>query len=274
MLRGIGQTLVTLGVVVLLFIVYEVFVTDLLTARKQDELTEQLHRQWESDPSPGTSAAEDTDPADGGDGPDPTVGSDPTVGPGGTDPGAAPPDGVSVAQGEPFAVLWIPAFGADYARVVLEGTSAAVLAQGPGHYVGTAGPGEVGNFALAGHRVGRGSPFLDLDALEPADAIVVETQDHWFVYRVIGDAAAGTFTDPAYPGIPGQHVTSPAAVEVVAPVPGRAGGTPTQRLLTLTTCHPRFSAAQRLVVHGYLDGAPLAKTDHPGPGDVPALNGG
>jgi sortase A len=115
-------------------------------------------------------------------------------------------------------------------------------------------PGEQGNFAVAGHRVGRGSPFLDLDRMRPGDPIVIETAEGWFTYRVLGDPATGDFASPS--GIPGQHVVTPADVDVIAPVPG---GPPdavaTGAYLTLTTCHPKYSARQRLIVHAELDDA-------------------
>jgi sortase A len=216
---GAGELLVTAGLVLLLFVVYEVYVTDLLTAQRQDELSEELRDEWESAPAP--------------------------------EPGAMPP----VAVGEPFAVLRIPRLGEDYSRVVLEGTAEAQLSQGPGHYVDTAMPGEEGNLALAGHRVGKGSPFLELDAMRPGDPIVVETADSWFVYRVLGDA------DPT--GIPGMHVVSPTAVEVVAPTPNSPAAAPSGAYLTLTTCHPRYSARQRLVIHARLDGGAISKAQYP-----------
>ena len=132
-------------------------------------------------------------------------------------------------------------------------------------------PGEQGNFAVAGHRVGRGSPFLDLDQMRPGDPIVVETADSWFVYRVLGDPATGDFAaDPS--GIPGQQIVRPTDVEVISPTPGAAVADPaTGAYLTLTTCHPKYSAQQRLIIHARLDGAPLSKAALPdGP---PALNG-
>jgi sortase A len=176
-----------------------------------------------------------------------------------------------VGIGDPFAVVHVPALGADYARVVVEGVSQVELAQGPGHYLDTAMPGEQGNFAVAGHRVGHGAPFLDLDQLRPGDPIVVETQGHWFVYRVLGDPATGDFAaDPS--GIPGQHIVRPTDVDVISPVPGGPAAGPTDgAYLTLTTCHPKYSAQQRLIVHARLDGAPLSKASAPdGP---PALTG-
>jgi sortase A len=241
--RGIGQTLVTAGVVLLLFVVYELWVTDLISDREQAQVAEQLREGW------GTATPDA-----------------PTVG------GFSPAPIGDLAVGRPFAFLHVPRLGAGWDRAVVEGTAQAELAQGPGHYVGTAMPGQQGNFAVAGHRVGRGSPFLDLDTLRPGDAIVVETADAWFTYRVLGDPATGDFgTDPS--GIPGQQVVLPTGLEVVSPTPDAPADAPaTGAYMTITTCHPKFSARQRLVVHAVLDGAPLAKAQAPdGP---PALTGG
>lgn len=238
-LRGIGQTLISLGVVVLLFIVYEAFITDIFTAREQAKLTAELEEEWQD--VPADQINQEINFAD-------------------------------VPVGDAFAVLRIPAFGPDYAQVVVEGTTNAALEKGPGHYPDTAGPGEVGNFSIAGHRVGKGSPFLNLDKLKPGDAIVFETQANWYVYRVIGNPQTGDFGDPAYP-TEGQLITDPGHYQVIMPVPDQPDATPTQKLLTLTTCHPKFSAAERLIIHGYLEGEPLPKSQYPEPGDVPALTG-
>ncbi|MGY1856542.1 class E sortase [Modestobacter sp. SYSU DS0290] len=227
--RGVGELLVTAGVVVLLFVVYEVYVTDLLADRRQDQLSQELHETWDAQP-------------------------------------AAPEQLVEPPVGEPLGVLHVPRLGADWARVVLQGTTEDELSQGPGHYAGTAMPGQQGNFAVAGHRVGRGSPFLDLDQLQPGDPIVVETAGSWYVYRVLGDPADGG------PGIPGQQIVTPEEVSVIAPTPGAPGAPPSGAYLTLTTCHPKYSARQRLIVHAVLDGAPISKAEAPdGP---PALAGG
>jgi LPXTG-site transpeptidase (sortase) family protein len=225
--RGLGELLVTAGLVVLLFVIYEVYVTDLFNDRRQDQLTEQIHQQWTQQPVV-----------------------------------AQPAVPVEPAVGEPMAVLHIPRLGADYRRVVLQGTSEDQLAQGPGHYVGTAMPGQPGNLAIAGHRVGKGSPFLDLDEMQPGDPIVVETADSWFVYRVLAQDAGG---------IPGLQVVAPTDVGVIAPTPDAPGTAASGSYLTLTTCHPEYSARQRLIVHAVLDGAAVSKADAPdGP---PALQG-
>jgi sortase A len=246
--------LITLGLVALLFVGYELWVTDVLADQRQDELTEEIRQQWEDGPT--------VSPPEGQAGGAPAPESAPETAP--------PPAPISVGLGEPFAILHIPRLGEDYARVVVEGAAGVQLEQGPGHYLDTAMPGELGNFAVAGHRVGRGSPFLDLDQMRPGDPIVVETADYWYVYRVLGDPATGSFTsDPS--GIPGQEIVRPTAVEVIAPTPGAPGAPATDAYLTLTTCHPKYSAEQRLIIHARLDGAPVSKVSAPdGP---PALGG-
>lgn len=230
--RILGELLVTLGVAVLLFVFYTLYVTSWISAGKQADATAALQEQWRN--------------------PRGTV-DRPLVG-----------DGI--------ARLRIPALGPDYAFTVLEGTDQDTLAVGPGHYVDTAMPGQPGNFALAGHRNGKGAPFLDLDLLESCDALVVETRDTWLVYRVLPMAdemagwAAGKGTQqrcrgvgplPApYPEVPGQRIVQPSETEMVAPVPGLPDVPlpPGQqaKLITLTTCHPKFSARKRLIIHGVL----------------------
>jgi sortase A len=245
LIRGTGQTLITAGLVCLLFVVYELWVTDLVAAREQSHLSQEIHQQWAESPTvqPAQPAAPFT------------------------------PATIDVRVGQPFAVLHIPrlAGGDGFSRVVVEGVAQTQLAQGPGHYIGTAMPGEQGNVAIAGHRVGRGSPFLDLDRLLPGDAIVVETADAWFTYRVLGDTATASFTgDPS--GIPGREIVVPTDVSVISPTPGGpAAGPASDAYLTLTTCHPKFSARQRLIIHARLDGAPLSKAEAP---DGPAALAG
>lgn len=238
-----GEVLITLGVVVLLFVAYEVYVTNWLSAGKQHDATSALDQQW----------------------------SDENVAP--VDPANERTEKFRPGDGEGFAKLYVPAFGSDFVFTVLEGTSDRVLEAGPGHYRDTAFPGEPGNFAVAGHRVGKGAPFNDLDLLRSCDAIVVETRQNWFVYRVLPtrDEVAGWSTgrggDPRcagmnplgkpYTGVVGQQVVLPSQNGVIAPVPDHPELTfdslPAEQraaLITLTTCHPRFSAAKRLVLHG------------------------
>jgi sortase A len=119
------------------------------------------------------------------------------------------------------AHLSIPALGVE--AYVLEGTDKAALARGPGHYPQTPLPGEPGNAAIAGHRTMHGHVFGDLDRLSPGDEIRTLTRQGRATYRVVS-----------------VTVVAPHQTEVAAPT--------TDDRLTLTTCHPKGSAAQRLVV--------------------------
>ncbi|SES48971.1 class E sortase [Actinokineospora terrae] len=239
--RGIGELLITAGLVVLLFVVYEVYVTDIVSAGKQREATSQLDTEW-NDEAPAAPEQQRVERFDG------------------------------LGEGAGFAKMHIPSFGADYSFTIIEGTTERSLEIGPGHYKGTAYPGEPGNFAVAGHRVGKGAPFNDIDLLGSCDAIVVETRFNWFVYRMLPKKdevdgwAAGKGTDPRcqgvaplggpYTGLVGQQIVNPSQGTVIAPIPGQAGGAPSigerATLMTLTTCHPRFSDRQRLIVHAVL----------------------
>ena len=197
-----GELLVTLGVLLLLFAAWQLWWTDVVADRAQAQIVQTL----EDDFARGT-------------------------------PGPVGADGIPAAIGTDgaFAVVRIPRFGSDFVRPVLEGTGRPVLALGVGHYVGTAGPGQVGNFAVAGHRTTYGRPFHDVYQLVDGDRVVVETAADVYVYEVTS-----------------REVVRPGDVEVIDPVPGDPGGTPTEALITMTSCHPKYSAAQRYVVFAEL----------------------
>ncbi|WP_018684194.1 class E sortase [Actinokineospora enzanensis] len=241
--RTAGEVMVTLGLVMLLFVVYEVWVTDLISAGKQEDVTVALDEQWQHP----------------------------------TDAGPERQERFQFAEGQGMAKLYIPALGEDYKFTVVEGTSERDLEIGPGHYAHSALPGQAGNFAVAGHRVGKGAPFNDLDLIQACDAIVVETETHWYVYRLLptpDDARdwAAKAADPRcagsadsakveplggeYAAAVGRQIVSPSQSEVVAPVPGNAKATtpPDQRkkMITLTTCHPKFSNRQRMILQGIM----------------------
>ena len=235
--RGTGQLLITLGVVVLLFCVYELKVTNLVTAQAQEQLSDDLRRSW-AEPAARTALP--------GPSPSPSASAPPSAPPVAT-PTPSPPPPPAVDLGSGLAVLRIPRLGDwnDDPPVIVEGVRVADLKKGPGHMPGTAMPGELGNHVVSGHRTTYGAPFARLDELEVGDPVVVETRDTWFTYTVTG-----------------SRVVSPSAVEVAWPVPGEAGATPTRRLMTMTTCHPRYSARQRLIVSAELT-ATDAKTGAP-----------
>jgi sortase A len=135
----------------------------------------------------------------------------------------APPIEVGVAHGETFGVLIVPKWYnlTNNTMPIREGTTPDVLDQAAaGHYVETAMPGEIGNFSLAGHRRSHGNSFRYVNVLEEGDQIIVETRNTWYIYEVES-----------------HEIVDPSAIEVIAPVPGRPGEDPTERYLTLTTCH-------------------------------------
>ena len=163
---------------------------------------------------------------------------------------ADPPSWVQpkkVKLGDAFAIVRIPRFGASFARPVYEGTARDVLARGVGHYVHTAMPGEVGNFAMAGHRTTYGKPFNRIAELRDGDVVLVETDQWYFVYRVSG-----------------HDIVAPTQASVLLPVPDQPGVEPTTAVLTMTSCHPEYSARERYVVHGVLE------AKYPRAGGVPS----
>ncbi|NHA00955.1 class E sortase [Nocardioides sp. W3-2-3] len=125
-----------------------------------------------------------------------------------------------------------PASGRSGAARSSRGPVWTSLARGVGHYLGTALPGQVGNFSVAGHRLTHGSAFTDIDRLRTGDVVGVRTAGSWFVYRVTA-----------------HEIVEPGALDVIAPVPDTPGATPSRALMTLTSCHPLYGSSQRYVVH-------------------------
>jgi sortase A len=142
-----------------------------------------------------------------------------------------------VRTGGGVALIRIPRFGAGYSFAVIEGVGPAELRKGPGHYPGTALPGGVGNFVVSGHRTTYAAPFDRLDELRDGDRILIDYEGRRLTYRVTG-----------------RSVVDPSNTTVIAPVPFHPGRRPTRRFITLTTCHPKYSAARRLIVFGVLAG--------------------
>lgn len=208
-LRGLGQLLITFGVVILLFVAYELWWTNVETAREQHHLAQQLHQLWSR-------------------------------------PQSRIPAISTVPLGDGIAVLYIPRFGRGYHPVVVQGTGFDQLAEGPGHYPGSAYPGQLGNFYVAGHRTTHSAPFNRLAELREGDHVYVETAKAWYTYRLQNI--------PGDPKAKWQEIVSPFDMPISYPVPDQPdpGLKPTQRVLTFSTCNPEYSATQRLVVHGLL----------------------
>ena len=149
-----------------------------------------------------------------------------------------------VPKGKASALIRIPKFGKKYVVPVLEGVSPDVLAKGYGHFTKSADPGEVGNYALAAHRVTHGEPLRRMPELRPGDEVVVETVDTTFTYRLD--------TDPRKLVIPftGTWVLDPLPKNPDGgPQPAQRQG---QRLITLTTCSEIFHTDNRMIAFGHL----------------------
>lgn len=218
LLGFVGELLITLGVIIGLYIVWQLWWTSLGASREAAAQVDSFYASVApAAPELVPSAQLRTD---------------------------EPPVVDPVSYGSTIGVLIVPSWqGKSENRMpIVEGTGTDVLDRAyAGHYVETAMPGQVGNFSVAGHRRSYGNNFLHLPDLVPEDAVVVETEDYWFVYSVTS-----------------HDIVRPDQVEVVAPVPGDPGAVPTQRMMTLTTCHSlsmgAFGNDHRWIVHAELVG--------------------
>jgi sortase A len=206
-----GRTLLGMSLLIALFLLYQLFVTDFINSRSQaaaaDELVVVLAQRRDDLTSPSTTTpASTTTTAQIVELPELMV-----------EP--------EVPVGEPFARLIIDRIALD--AVVFEGVDRTTLKSGPGHMPGTPLPGQPGNAVISGHRTTYGRPFYELDLLVVGDEIEVETALGISTYAV-------------------------REILVVAPTDVWVADNIDGAWLTLTTCHPRFSAAERLVVQAEL----------------------
>lgn len=233
--RETGITLITLGVVVLLFVAYQLFGTNFSESHSQSVLAKQFSALAAADASQAPKAAS------GGTAAAPTAAAQSTAAVGTATKGGSGAEVLpSVPTGHAIDHLSIPAIGVD--KFVVEGTAEADLAEGPGHYKGTALPGQVGNVGIAGHRTTFGAPFFKLGQLKVGDSIyITDLSGHTWLYSV-SEAPL---------------VVSPTDVAILARTPFAQ--------LTLTTCNPIFSATSRLVVIARLVGSAVHVSTEPAP---------
>lgn len=139
--------------------------------------------------------------------------------------------------GNAVALIRIPEFGPDFEVAVMTGTTEYSLSVGVGWFDNTAGPGQVGNFSVAGHR-GKSGPFVPLLDLKPGSRVIVETRDAVYVYALTNS--------------PKDFTVDKSATWVVDPVPGQPNAKPTKKLITLVTCRNFFHSPERSIGVGEL----------------------
>jgi len=214
-----GEVFITAGVLILLFLGWQLWFNDIVFGNSQRNSAEELSSQWEEDFEASVEPGDEETPT-------------------AADPGE-PVVMAAVAENAKFANLIIPRLGADYKRPVAEGVGNSVLNNatlGTGHYASSAMPGGMGNFALASHRTAYGGSFHNIHQLVVGDSIYVETEDGWYKYIFRG-----------------LEYVKPSGVGVILPVPQQPGVEATERLITLTTCNPFLSSAERIIAYGVFD---------------------
>jgi len=140
-----------------------------------------------------------------------------------------------IGVGDALTRIKIPALGVD--TVVVEGTTTTALKAGAGHYPNTAMPCDLGNMAIAGHRTTYGKPFANIEQLKRGDTITLETPIGKCDYEV--EKAPAPFRSPA--SMDAAWVVAPNDLRVIDQDPAKSE-------LTLTTCHPKGSAKERLII--------------------------
>ncbi|MEN2738611.1 class E sortase [Microbacterium sp. X-17] len=231
----VGEILLTLGIVTLLYVAWQLWIGDVIYAAEKSAVAKSLSEQW-------AAAAATPSPT-----PDATTTS-PAPRPASVEPVVLPQAG----DGQVFANLYIPRFGSDYAVQIAGGVTRATTLDpiGVGHYPGTPMPGAVGNVGFAAHRTTYGKPFNRIADLHVGDAIVIETPDGWYTYR---------FRTLEY--------VTPDSIDVLSPVPQADGVDANGRYLTMTSCSPMYAMSERIVGYSVFEsftpraaGAPASLT--------------
>lgn len=252
-LGALGRFFITTGIVILLFVGYQLWGTGLQEASAQNDLQsdfDELLSSVETAPTTSPTTAPSTTAAPATSAAPTTTITTTTLPPAG---GTIPVDDTELAEklyregGEAVARINIPAI--DVEKVVVQGVQVDDLRNGPGHYRSTVFPGQVGNSGIAGHRTTYGAPFNRIDELVPGDEIRVQTVQGEHIYRVMaaGDAYSsdkiGGLSDftvnPEEAGL-GHIIVGPEATWVLADFDDNR--------ITLTACHPKYSAARRIIV--------------------------
>lgn len=232
-----GETLMTAGLFVLLFLGWHVWFNDLVQGAAQDKASASLSQQWQLTEKSETEFDRSIGTSDG------ALFS------------AKPPVMETVNDAEPFATIIIPRFGDRYVRTIAETVDVATVLNNVetsvGRYPSSNRLGEIGNFAIAGHRTTYGAAFGWVDNLRVGDRIYVETESGWYIYR---------FRNLEY--------VYPTEVAVLNPVPQTTIDAK-ERILTITTCHPKLSAAERFIAYSVFES--FVPRENGTPAEVSAL---
>ncbi len=216
--------MIVLGLLAFGFVGYQLWGTGIETARTQQQLEnhfERLMNPQTTTPAPTSTALDPWPPTE-------SATSDTTASP------ISTPTSSAASQGSLVAKMEIPTL--DKVVYVVSGIGVEQLQKGPGHFPTTPLPGELGNSAIAGHRTTWGEPFGDIDRLNTGDEIILTMLDGaTFVYNVTS-----------------SEIVRPVDTWVIATTD------PDVAILTLTTCHPKYTTKQRLIVHALLN---VAKSD-------------
>lgn len=216
-----GEVLITIGVLMGLFLTWHLVLNDSIQGDRQNQSASTLAQEWK-EPMPtgddGNQSASIVIPST-----------------------EEPPVTVAPAEGEAFALLYVPRFGKEYVRTIAEGVDVEKVLNsrrlGVGRYVQSDQLGTYGNFALAAHRTTFGAPFGDIGQLRIGDQIYIEVPEGWHAYE---------FRNHEY--------VWETEVDVLNSFPKLNEEVPGSRIITLTSCHPKFTVAERVIAYGLYSG--------------------
>jgi sortase A len=217
------------GALILLFVAFQLWGTGLATSQAQNRLTDEFDGQLAAIAAPPTTIPDE---------PESLV--------------TAPADLPIPEAGDPVARIEIPRIGVDF--IVLQGVDLRLLQDGPGHFPQTPLPGQAGNASIAGHRTTYKAPFNRIDELDPGDEITITSLQGTFTYRV------DTWPNLNGDGVFGHFIVESSDIGILDQTFGNR--------LTLMACHPKFSAAQRIVVTATMVSNPAPTTSQGDLGDL------
>ncbi|MFE6849077.1 class E sortase [Streptomyces sp. NPDC057686] len=222
----IGEIMITFGLVLILFLAYDIWWTTSAVRVRQEQAIKELRQSWGKSDAPEPSKSMESTPQAT---PRPKQSENHTS------------SGQEYARGlllsDPIGIIRIPRLGKKWQATIHEGVHKRdVLDRGfVGHYSPTALPGMQGNVALAAHSITHGALFAHLNRLRHGDRIYIETQYRKLEYVVDG----------------GPYITSPQDVSVITPVPRHSGFDRPGKYITLTTCWPPMTSSKRMIYWGH-----------------------